>query len=230
MDLRWLDTADGLERLVEWWFGSPGGSLAKYDVRRAHHLVPRPLQLLYESAAIHPRLFAQNYLVPVEELQVEEGKLIFYVENQRVQDWATLAADSDQPVWIRENGPDQSWIPESEPMSRFVFQVVLLECLLQAPAAVWGVGLPRGLAEVALRELSPLPLRPWRFPVHPSQFYARGPVIAMAHPSGRNEPESLDVLIAARSAADLAVFNKLAREWPKECLLRSPDTEPDGPN
>jgi hypothetical protein len=76
--------------------------------------MPAPLRHFYSTIGSWPDASVQNDLLAPRELPhlkkedwaditVEDGKLVFYVENQGVCQWATSGGDGgdDAPVWIR---------------------------------------------------------------------------------------------------------------------------------
>jgi hypothetical protein len=125
-----------------------------------------------------PHLVVQNTVLPVEDRTPIEGRVIFYVENQGVCEWATEPTGDDPPVWYRECEPGAPWQREAEPLSGFLLQLVLFEAMMGAP---YGASAACVEAEVGLAleaRMAPLPLGPWLWPwPYPSRFYARSGAI-----------------------------------------------------
>src|SRR5687767_1395075 len=96
------------EQFLRAWHGggSPASPRADEDVRE---FVPAPLREFYVAVRNRPDAIVQNRLIDPAELRLEDGQLLFYVENQAVYLWATAPSAHDPPVWGRENVPDASW-------------------------------------------------------------------------------------------------------------------------
>lgn len=140
------------------------------------------LAMLDEMMRCTPHLVVQNTVLPEEERTPVDGRVIFYVENQGVCEWATEPAGDDPPVWYRECEPGAPWQREAEPLSGFLLQLVLFEAMMGAP---YGASAACVEAEVGLAleaRTTPLPLGPWRWPwPYPSRFYVRsGAILHMA--------------------------------------------------
>ncbi len=183
---------DALARFLAEWRPLPRGPSLIPDV------VPRPLRRLHELADA-ASLARQNRLVPSAELTAgDDGKLIFYVENQGVCRWATTAGD-DPPVWIAFDGKDAGtrWTYEVPRLSAFVLQLAIFETamssehgrieMLDREAAI---GLEQALVE--------LPLPSWSWPWSPSRFFANEHVVAL---SSQDDPTTF--FIAGRDAGVL---------------------------
>ena len=96
---------------LERWFGyAPAPSIA------SPALAPPPLRALHGTIGSRNPC-AQNHLVPASRLEGEDGKVVFYVENQGVYRWATEPAHDDPPVFIKESGGLGGWRKESETLS-----------------------------------------------------------------------------------------------------------------
>lgn len=96
--------------------------IAAWEARRGMRL-PGPLRayLLEVGNMAFNRAF--NHLYGLDELCIEDGKLIFMEENQNVVQWAVDLADtSDDPlVFQRASGEgDETWYPEDEACQDFL--------------------------------------------------------------------------------------------------------------
>ncbi len=75
----------------------------------------------------------QNFLVSPDELEVQDGLLVFYSENQSVVEWGVRRRDlklDDPPVYLNDSGmheTPQKPIRENETLSAFVLQMLVLE-------------------------------------------------------------------------------------------------------
>lgn len=111
--MRFIDATRG-PRLPE--YGIPAHEMAAIEM-------PEPLRRFYEYAGRWPDLYRQNVLLQPDELKVVGDRLIFYVENQHVFEWATTPTGEDPPVWFR----DDRWQAEPGPLSVFLLQTLLDE-------------------------------------------------------------------------------------------------------
>jgi hypothetical protein len=139
-------------------------------------------------------------------------KLIFYVENQHVFEWATAVEGDDPPVWHREPGSEK-WEEERAPLSVFILQALLLHsALYHDPAGAWrdsDVGadelarLKAGLVEVPHGPFTPFQER----------FFAGDDIVLMVDPANwayicASGAEALSALSLDPEAWDMA--------WPPE--------------
>jgi hypothetical protein len=170
--------------LVEWhgpWRPEYGVSPGETKSRT----MPAPLREFLEFAGNWPRLAVQNHVLHASEMRIQDEKLVFYVENQGVCDWATMAAEADDPpVWVREDYPGEPWL-EEERLSRFLLQLVVFETVMGAAQSASAVDLPLETAEQLMRRLHELPLNPWHWPVHPTRFFAGDRVLLIVGPGPR---------------------------------------------
>ncbi len=158
-----------------------------------------------------PALLVQNMLVSKEERTTIEGRVVFYVENQGVCEWATEPTGDDPPVWYRECEPGAPWQREAEPLSGFLLQLVLFEAMMGAPygASAACVDAEVGLALEA--RMTPLPLGPWIWPwPHPSRFYARSGAILHMAPLDQDRAQ-LGLWVGARHPRALDFAEDLAQ-------------------
>ena len=90
---------------------------------------------MYEFAGRWEDVFVatQNFLVSPKELEIEEGLLEFYCENQGIVHWGIRPDDlqlPDPPVYLNDNGlHDESQEPvrENETLSEFALQTVVCD-------------------------------------------------------------------------------------------------------
>ncbi|HYU15058.1 MAG TPA: hypothetical protein VEL05_03275 [Candidatus Acidoferrum sp.] len=158
-----------LRTFLERWHGI---RLDRRPSRRAARGLPAPLAELHRLVAGVEGVIAQNLLV---EPTLEDGRLIFYVENQGVCHWATETTGDDPPVWWRLNEPGEVWQREEEPLSGFLIQLVLFEAMLGASCGAHPGTLDAAAAERLCERMRPLPLGTWLWPGQgmQSRFYAR---------------------------------------------------------
>ncbi len=102
--------------------GIPEADIAAWEARSGVPL-PGPLREYLRDVGNMAFNRAYNHLYGLDELRVEDGKLIFMEENQDEVQWAVDAADtSDDPlVFQRVSGEgDELWYPEEEGCSAFL--------------------------------------------------------------------------------------------------------------
>jgi hypothetical protein len=174
-----------------------------------HLRIPRPLRELHEFAGALPRLCAQNRLLPPDELGRDDGRLVFYIENQGVDWWATDLSADDPPVWVRGDEPRAEWELEGEPLSRFLAQVVVFEAIFGADHGASAL-LEESELSAALAPLSPLPFGPWRWPAYPTRFYRGDRLLAVTWPAYE---DVVDVWIGGRDEEAVAYLDGVADDW-----------------
>ena len=162
------------------------------------------------------RICTQNKLVAPEDLErsttwhgLEEvdDKVIFYVENQGVCVWATEPEGDDPPVYRRMNEWNAAWVRESETLSGFFIEMLLLEAVYGAPFGARDDGLDaRELANLAKRVL-PVPIEPWA--ASGTHFYGYGGVIGFSYADG----ERFHVELGARDRLFLEPLEELVADW-----------------
>ncbi len=211
-------------RFLEEWFGP---SRAGFGVP-AHELpplIPAALSGFYEHAGRRPGVFGFNRLYAPDELRADEsGRIVFCSENQGVCVWATAGACDDPEVQIKGSlqiDPDgREWHRESEPLSRFLLQLVLFEAAMGATFGGSALAQPKEALDRILEPLTCLPLAPWLWPVSESRFWAGDDVVALVSPDP--DSDTKEVLIGARSAAPLGHLRQLPPHvW--ETLILSED-------
>jgi hypothetical protein len=134
------------------------------------------------------------------EPRVEEGKALFYVEEQGVAVWGVDELDDDDPpVWCRFCEPDARWEQDAPSMSMFVLQLVVMNAACDPPLG--------GCAPVAgqdlLASLHELALPAWHWPASPARFYAGDETVAFACPNG---PGALCVWLGSLTEEALRAF------------------------
>ena len=188
---------------VERWYGpatTPPPEIAP---------MPRPLGALHEAVAGH-RVFVQNRLVPPDRVQrgEEPDKLVFYLENQGVWTWATDPQGEDPPVYVRSNERGAPWQRESDSLSSFLIQVLLLEATFGAPFGASHDGLDARAMAKLTKKVKPLAIAPWSSTR--TRFFGSGGVIAFASPQGAETA----VWIGAKERERLEPVEALLGDWP----------------
>jgi hypothetical protein len=108
-------------------------------------------------------IVVQNELVPSDRAQVEDGLVVFYVENQGVWLWAYGEGD-DPPVYDRENEEGRTWQPSGVRLSAFLFQVTVVETIFGAGRGAGASDLSRTDFERVVAPLTAVDMTPWRWP------------------------------------------------------------------
>lgn len=120
-----------LERFTRWWLHNDDPETGVSKERLAKVSLPMPLERLYAFAGewMGGRLDSifsnQDFLLPFEALEVDDGKLVFAFENQGEWRAATELTGQDPPVWLSiEEGP---WKCRSESLAQFLVTFCLKE-------------------------------------------------------------------------------------------------------
>lgn len=154
------------------------------------------------------------------------GRLVFYVENQGVYEWAaTRGEDADATVWGREPGTP-SWVEEEPRLSGFLIELLVFE-------AVWGSAhgasvawLPSSRLPDVVRPLQQLPFGSWRWPDYPTEFYAgRDRQLAVVAPNRvpADPGDDVSVFVAAQDADALAYLDAVVDETWEHFTRRDSD-------
>lgn len=204
-----------LRRLAEYWHGPIGPSEGFAEEELRGKPVPFPLRWWYQLAGRNERILSgQNKLLEPAELTLDnEGRLLFYVENQGVYLWSTTLESDDPPVWGKFNESDKPWTEEGMSLSEFLIGACLFEAIMQAPfgaSAAWAEETTLNKISV---ELPPLPLVPWRWPSYPSRFFARNGAFMFASPNDDNQGnKAFSIWIGAKSERPLAFLKAIVDE------------------
>ena len=192
---------DSAARFLRAWHG-PRRECAERSLSQA---LPLPLRRVYGLVALWPEAIVQNHLLAPPEfadikkedwadVEVEDERLLFYVENQGVCRWATQADDvEDARVWIRGSLPGgelSEWTLEEPALSHFLLQLLSFEAVMGASSGASAAWLDWPLVDQVLAPLERLPFGAWRWPAYPTHFYVGERIIAVAGPNlGSGETE-----------------------------------------
>jgi hypothetical protein len=180
-----------LQQLVEYWHGPIRPEDGMSDAELAGWslplplppgvTLPLPLPLLwwYRWAGKREEIMSgQNFLFkPGDEergyrqLEIRDGCLSFYIENQGVYEWATLPKGDDPPVFGRLEckGP---WKQEAVTLSEHLIQVCLFEAVTcHAKYGAWKMGLEAEVFAEIIKTIPPLAIGSSRWPER-YQFYS----------------------------------------------------------
>jgi hypothetical protein len=197
---------DVLRTLVEYWHGpiqpTDGWPAEELSVLR----LPYPLKWWYGWAGrCRDIMSGQNFLPapkdpthPYWELQSEDDKLLFYLENQAVYRWATLFEGDDPPVFGRYETRDP-WQPERITLSEHLIRACMFEAAgCHSPYGAAAACLEDATLAAIARVITPVALAPWRW--GDTQFYSKNGAIMYAMPNGNGMHS---VWIGAKTEAPL---------------------------
>jgi hypothetical protein len=191
-----------LERLVNYWHGPIRPEDGMIDADIGGFPLPMPLEWWYRWAGRRAEVLSrQNWLfIPHDWLQergqliLDQGRLIFYAENQGVYQWSTLPAGEDPPVFGRYEEKEQ-WAQEKVTLSEHLILACLFEAVIShakyKATAAWLD--PRELAQL-IQIIPPVAVGPWRWV--DSYFFARQGAFMCACANGT---EHYSVWVAAKT-------------------------------
>jgi hypothetical protein len=134
------------------------------------------------------------------EPRAEEGKSLFYVEEQGVAVWGVDDLDDDDPpVWCRFREPGAQWKQDAPSMSVFLLQLAVMNAACDPPLG----GCAPDAGEALLAPMRVLLLPAWHWPGFPARFYAGEEIVAFACP---NPPGDLCVWLGALTEDALRAF------------------------
>jgi hypothetical protein len=196
---RWAALASFLER----WFGK---AFAELPATTETTIGPPLLRRMLRVHALIPDVVMHNQLVRPEELIIEDGKIVFLVENQGVCLWATEPDGEDPRVWYRNNTAGEPWIEESETLSGFLIQAVLFEAIMHAQFGASATALAADTVQAILARVAPLGNERWNW--GGARFFARDGALVMT----MENDGACDVWLAAKTPFALVQFEDLVSE------------------
>jgi hypothetical protein len=199
------------EAAVGWFLGTWYGIPELPPVPNTPQIPSLLGQLLTLSRSYPGICSQQNRLIP--PIDIGDGLLCFYVENQQVYRWAYRPGETD-PVVLGQEPQTGVWLAEQERLSGFLLQVCLFEALFSAPYTASAAWLPaEALAEVLDRgQLQPV-LTPWRWPEDPTLFHASDGAIGVTSQRRRaNGALGFDITLAARDLEPLAYLPEIIQQ------------------
>lgn len=153
--------------------------------------LPEALRELYQLAGKREDVYAaQNYLVTPDELEIEEGLLEFYCENQGVVHWGVKPDDlylPDPPVYLYDEGMDeesQEINRENGRVSEFASQMAICEIVITREPLKLRLS-PRNdenaIAKIKMieREYTYLGFPEWHWPNFPVRFFGTEDTLAL---------------------------------------------------
>jgi len=165
-----------LQQLTHYWHGPIRSEDGMTPEELKAFRLPLPLLWWYGWAGNRAEIMSgQNFLFSPKDdfrkLRVEEGRLLFYIENQAVYEWATLPDGSDPPVF----GPNRgSWQPEDISLSEHLIAACLFEAVIfHSPYGASTSWLEQEKFDRIVETVPPLAIGTWRWP-EATRFYAGG--------------------------------------------------------
>lgn len=197
------------------------------DAEMTSQRLPLPLRWWYRWAGKRSEIMSgQNFLLVPRDyqnkyrmLQVTNGRLLFYVENQGVYQWSTLQHGDDPPVFGRYEGRGR-WAKEGVTLSEHLilmcsFEAVMCHARYEASAAQ--------LEERKLREIvghiPPLAIGRWRWG-NTTFFASRGAFMNVAENCPPNGSKGYySVWIGAKTPEPLQFLTPLVdASWERVAL------------
>lgn len=187
------DSAHGPRALCDWW--------------------------AYEDAWPIP-LTRQNRVLAPMDVYRDDGRSVFYVENQAVWLWAF--GDGDDPdVYERENEQGVPWVAVGERLSTFIHHVAVFEAVLGAQSTLAANDVDGTVVREALGQLSPSPFIDWRWPGPHSSVREGEDCLVFSCVNDRpgsdvDETSSWMFYVAGRTAEALSAFDSVGIAWDYE--------------
>jgi hypothetical protein len=179
-----------LHQLVEFWHGSIQPEDGMSDTEMTSLPLPLPLRFWYRWAGKREEIMTgQNILLVPRDfqnkhrmLQVINGRLLFYVENQGVYQWATLQHGDDPPVFGRYEGRGR-WAREGVTLSEHLILMCLFEAITcHAKYKAFSTWVEEPKFREIVRQIPPLGVGPWRW--IGAMFFAGCGAFMDAHENG----------------------------------------------
>jgi hypothetical protein len=161
-----------LQQLVNYWHGPilPEDGMSDVEIGSSMPL-PLPLRWWYRWAGKRTAVMSGQNIMRVPRdyehrhrmLALEDGRLIFYVENQGVYQWSRLPHGDDPPVFGRWERKGR-WAQEKITLSEHL----ILMCLFEAVSchAKYGASitwLSEDRLDEIVKNIPPVAIRPWRW-------------------------------------------------------------------
>ena len=152
----------------------------------------------------------QNFLKEPQGLKLlDDGRLLFYVENQGVYLWSTSADGTDPPVYGRFNEEGIPWTEEGVTFSEFLIGVCLFEAIMQAPYGASAAWATKETVTKIVAVLPPLALTPWRWPSDTSRFFGHNGAFMFVAPNGEAH---YSIWVGATTEAPLQFMKEVTDE------------------
>jgi hypothetical protein len=204
-----------LRELAEYWHGPIGGGEGYAEQQLQGKPIPFPLRWWFQIAGHNDTILSgQNDLLSPGQLTLDQdGRLLFYVENQGVYLWSTILDGDDPPVWGKFNESSKPWTEEGMSLSEFLIGVCLFESIIKAPFGASAACAEQAIVNEISGELTPLPLAPWHWQGYPSRFYAKSGAFMFVCPNGdKHGNPAYSIWIAAKTEQPLAFLKPIVND------------------
>jgi hypothetical protein len=215
------DRLDILQQIVNFWHGPIRPEDGMSDAEMTSLPIPAPLRFWYRWAGKRAEIMTgQNTLFVPRDfqnknrmLQVVNGRLLFYVEDQGVYQWATLQHGDDPAVFGRHEAKGR-WANEGMTLSEHL----ILMCLFEAVMSYAGYGasaswLDEDQLAAIVADIPPVAIRPWRW--GNTRFFAgRGAFVCVADNPAAETKKWYSVHVAAKTEQPLQFLKPLLdKRW-----------------
>lgn len=140
------------------------------------------------------------------DLDVDNGKLIFWVDGQGSWEWSVAISGEDPPVFEREVGSD--WVPTRESLSEFLLHVTVLESALGAQNQCYAHGVPGERLVGIISSHSALPLPALTCPSMDAQIYVGSETLLQVAESmsdcRQSQSKEFDISVASTSPGPIS--------------------------
>jgi len=201
-----------LRRLADYWHGPIGAGEGFPEEELRGRTMPYPLRCWYQQAGRHESIMSgQNKFFGPDELELDqEGRLLFYVENQGVYLWCTTMDGDDPPVWGKFNEAGIPWTEEGMKLSEFLIGACMFQAIMDAPFGASVAWAEESTLNKITVELAPLPIAPWKWPNYPSRFFARNGVFMFVSPNDDNQGnKAFSIWIGSKTEHPLAFLRPI---------------------
>jgi hypothetical protein len=184
------DRLSVLQHVVNYWHGPIRPKDGMTEAELAGSCFPAALHWWYRWAGRRSTIVSgQNFLFAPRGEHGQpfmlDDRLFFYVENQGVYHWATLAGGDDPPVFGRYND-NEPWEAEGIKVTEHLILACLFEAVMRharfQAAAAW---LDEDQFAAVVNQIPPLAIPPWRW--IEAKFFARNGAFMCATDQGLHE-------------------------------------------
>ncbi len=199
--------ADSLPRFLERWYGSPSGGHDPASVLASGRL-PTPLLRWYDLRAMWSLPWRRhNEMIPADDLELDDGMFVFWVENQAVTLWGYPPRSADPQVHERYNEEGEPWRPTGEPLSRFLVFIEVMEALMAPQFGALSLAMEPGDVRRVIRGTRLLEGPLWRLPGGQAGCDVRAGADTLVMLLPGDAPGTSSVYLAVRTESMLADFD-----------------------
>lgn len=132
----------------------------------------------------------QDMFLSLGDLDIDEGQLVFYAENQGVTRWGIPVSEltvEDPPVMVDTDHAGGEWLQQSASVSGFALEMLVSALKFSYANCCWANGENNLEALQLIEAYYPrIPFPDWHWPAHPTRFYGDDQVIieTNGHPDG----------------------------------------------